>query len=470
MSPRMANTPDEESPDRSRETRAFERSRGTRAFGAGRFGDASGASVSPIGPRFGQHPRFDRPAIGPAGHPARSHATNADPGRLAALLKNAVDCLPEGALAEKLAEARAQGRQLRVKLGIDPTAPDIHLGHVVVLAKLREFQDAGHRVVLIVGDYTARVGDPSGRSTLRPMLSAEEIEANAATFREQALRILDPDPARLEVRNNSEWLDLPMAEVLRLLSTTTVAQLLERDDFAQRHSAGTPISMLELLYPLLQGYDSVAVHADVELGGTDQKFNLLLGRDVQRAYGQPSQAILTMPLLVGTDGARKMSKSLGNHIGITDPPGEVYGKVLSIPDEALEEYYRLLLRCPPPADASPRDAKRALARKLVAWLHSPEAAVAAEREFDRVFVQREVPEELEEALVTVGADGMVHLPGLIAARYAMSSSEARRLIDQGGVSLNGVPLVPGRYDVALEGVRGAVLRVGRRRFLRLLAE
>jgi tyrosyl-tRNA synthetase len=374
-----------------------------------------------------------------------------------------------------------------VKLGIDPTAPDIHLGHAVVLRKLRELQDAGHLVVLIVGDFTARVGDPSGRSALRPMLSAEEISRNAATFHEQALRILDPDPARLEVRYNSEWLDLPMAGLLRLVSTTTVAQLLERDDFAQRYAAGVPLSMLELLYPLLQGYDSVAVRADLELGGTDQRFNLLLGRDIQRAYGQPAQAIMTMPLLVGTDGTRKMSKSLGNHIGITEPPAEIYGKTMSLPDEVLGDYYRLLLGREPPA-VGPRDAKRALARGLVAWLYSEEAAAEAERRFDRVHVEGGVPEELEEATVTVGADGtlqvrgpdgagvsvgtdgVLHLPRLLAARYGMSSSEARRLIDQGGVSLDEVPVGAGRYDVQTEVARDAVLRVGRRRFLRLLVE
>ena len=253
------------------------------------------------------------------------NATSADAEdaarRAGVLAANAVDSLPSGALAEKLQIARTEARPLRVKLGIDPTAPDIHLGHAVVLRKLREFQDDGHRVVLIVGDYTARVGDPSGRSSLRPMLSEQEIEANAQTFQDQASRILDPDPERLEVRRNSEWLDMPMTELLALLRTTTAAQLLERDDFAKRWSAKEPISMLELLYPLLQAYDSVAVRADIELGGTDQKFNLLLGRDVQRAYGQPAQAILTMPLLVGIDGHRKMSKSLGNQIGITDLAG-----------------------------------------------------------------------------------------------------------------------------------------------------
>src|ERR1700730_17323337 len=290
-------------------------------------------------------------------------------GRLAA---NAVDSLPEGALADKLRMARTEQRALRVKLGIDPTAPDIHLGHAVVLRKLREFQDAGHVVVLIVGDYTARVGDPSGRSAERAVLSAEEIETNAETFGGQAVKILDPDPERLEVRRNSEWLDMPIVELLGLMRTTTTAQLLERDDFAKRLSEQEPISMLELLYPLLQAYDSVAVRADVELGGTDQKFNLLLGRDIQRAYGQPAQAIMTMPLLLGTDGHRKMSKSLRNEIGVTEAPQEIFGKALSIPDEATAGYYELLLDREIPAELSPRDAKRTLAHELVAWLHSPE--------------------------------------------------------------------------------------------------
>jgi tyrosyl-tRNA synthetase len=387
----------------------------------------------------------------------------------ALLARNAVDDLPRGALAAKLELARAEGRALRVKLGIDPTAPDIHLGHAVVLRKLREFQDAGHRVVLIVGDYTARVGDPSGRSSLRPMLSGEEIEANAATFQEQASRILDPDPERLEVRRNGEWLEMALTELLALVRTTTVAQLLERDDFAKRFSAKQPISMLELLYPLLQGYDSVAVRADVELGGTDQKFNLLLGRDIQRAYGQPEQAILTMPILVGTDGHRKMSKSLGNQIGITDAPQEMYGKTMSIPDEAMAEYYGLLLHGAQPGRLQPRDAKRRLAREMVAWLHSPEAAEAAEAEFDRVHVEHKAPAEIEESVV-IGKDGMIHLPKLMAAKYGMSSSEARRLIEQGAVSLNDVPLSPDQYDVAVEAAQNAVLQIGKRRFLRLLVQ
>jgi len=386
----------------------------------------------------------------------------------ARLGRNAVDNLHEGALAAKLQAARAEGRPLRVKLGIDPTAPDIHLGHAVVLGKLREFQDAGHRVGSIGGDYTARVGDPSGRSSLRPMLSEQEIEANAQTFQDQASRILDTDPERLEVRRNGEWLELGMAELLKLVRTTTVAQLLEREDFAKRMAARESISMLELMYPLLQGYDSVAVRADVELGGTDQKFNLLLGRDIQRAYGQPEQAIMTMPILVGVDGHQKMSKSLGNQIGVTDDPEEMYGKTLSIPDEAMDDYYRLLLhREPPGGELSPRDAKRALARELVGWLHSPEQALAAERGFDRVHIEHQAPEQVDETPVRAGADGTVHLPEVMASAFEMSRSEARRLIEQGGVSLDDATLGPREHDVAMERADGALLKVGKRRFRRL---
>src|SRR3977135_699980 len=256
---------------------------------------------------------------------------------MAELTRNAVDVLPAGRLEEQL----AGDRPLRVKLGIDPTTADIHLGHTVVLEKLREFQEAGHTVVLIVGDFTARVGDPSGRSAQRPMPSPEEIEANAATYQEQAFKVLDRE--RTEVRFNSEWLRMAPEDLLGLLAQTTVARLIERDDFQKRLAAGAPIAALELLYPLLQGYDSVAVEADVELGGTDQKFNLLFGRDVQTAYGQKPQSILTMPILVGTDGIQKMSKSLGNYVGVTDAPEEMFGRLMSIPDEAMAEYYRLLL-------------------------------------------------------------------------------------------------------------------------------
>ncbi|MEA2334906.1 MAG: tyrosyl-tRNA synthetase [Solirubrobacteraceae bacterium] len=412
--------------------------------------------------------------------PDASYAAAEDPARLAAwLARNAVDSLPGGALEGKLAAARAQGRPLRVKLGIDPTAPDIHLGHAVVLRKLAEFQQAGHKVVLIIGDYTARVGDPSGRSELRPMLSPEQIEQNAATFQEQALKILDGDPERLELRRNAEWLDMPMADLLGLVRTTTAAQLLERDDFAKRWSANEPISLLELLYPLLQAYDSVAIDADVELGGTDQKFNLLLGRDIQRSYGRPEQAILTMPLLVGIDGHRKMSKSLGNQIGITDAPQEIYGKTMSIPDEAIGEYRRLLLAggeaplagvapAPAPSGSSARDAKVALARELVQWLYSAQEAEAAGRHFERVFVEHATPEEIAEASFARDG-GSVHLPGLMAAEFGMSSSQARRMIDEGGVTLGEAPLKRGEYDVPGERADGQVLKVGKRRFRRLRA-
>jgi tyrosyl-tRNA synthetase len=403
-----------------------------------------------------------------------SEDTSAASELAARLAVNAVDSLPAGVLAEKLAEASEQARPLRVKLGIDPTAPDIHLGHAVVLRKLREFQDAGHLVVLIIGDYTARVGDPSGRSTLRPMLSAEEIDANAATFQEQAMRILDDDPRRLEVRFNREWLDMPMTDLLGLVRTTTAAQLLEREDFAKRWEAKEPISILELLYPLLQGYDSVAIDADVELGGTDQKFNLLLGRDIQRHYGRPQQAVMTMPILVGTDGTRKMSKSLGNQIGVTDEPGEMFGKTMAIPDEAMAEYYRLLLDPRSPgasagvaglAGSSARDAKRRLAREIVTWLHSEEAALAAEREFDRVFAEKELPEEIEEA--ELPSEGAVHVPALIAEEFGISRSEARRLLEQGGVWLGERQLGAEDQDLDVAAADGEVLRVGRRRFRRL---
>jgi tyrosyl-tRNA synthetase len=384
----------------------------------------------------------------------------------ARLSQDSVDSLPEGALAAILTKAQRENRQLRVKLGIDPTAPDIHLGHAVVLRKLREFQDAGHRVVLIIGDYTARVGDPSGRSDLRPMLSGEQIEQNAATFQEQASRILDPDPERLEVRRNSQWLDMGMIDLLGLVRTTTVAQLLEREDFAKRWDAREPISILELLYPLLQGYDSVAIEADVELGGTDQKFNLLLGRDIQRSYGKPEQAIMTMPILVGTDGTRKMSKSLGNQIGVTDEPQEIYGKTMSIPDEAMAEYYRLLLRREPPGELSPRDAKRALAREIVGWLHSPEEAEEAEGHFDRVFVQHRAPEEIAQASYRCDG-GQVHLPAVIAEKMDISRSQARRLIDQGGVSLGERALSAGEHDIPCEHADGQILKVGKRHFFEL---
>jgi tyrosyl-tRNA synthetase len=379
------------------------------------------------------------------------------------LTRNAVEVLPEGRLAEQL----ESGRPLRVKLGIDPTTADIHLGHTVVLEKLAEFQRAGHTVVLIVGDFTARVGDPSGRSATRPVPSAEEIEANAATYQEQAFKILDRD--RTEVRRNGEWLRMEPEALLGLLAQTTVARLLERDDFQKRMAAAQPIAALELLYPLLQGYDSVAVEADVELGGTDQKFNLLFGRDVQAAYGQPPQSIMTLPILVGTDGERKMSKSLGNYVGVTDPPEEMFGKLMSIPDAAMAEYYRLLLGDEQPG-GSPNEAKRQLGRRLVDRFHGEGSGAAAEEHFNRVFVEHAAPEEMPE--IDLGAyradgNGLVHLPRLIAGAFGVSSSEGRRLLQQGGVKLDGEPVAAEPLDREIDSLDGHVLQVGKRRFCRL---
>ncbi len=393
-----------------------------------------------------------------------STAADPDPQALqqaAWLSRNAVDCLPEGELAAKL----ALGRPLRVKLGVDPTAPDLTLGHTVVLGKLREFQELGHTIVLIIGDYTVRVGDPSGRSTIRPVLSDEEIAVNVETYREQALLILDPE--RLELRYNGEWLDMPMASLFALVRTTTVGQLLERSDFAKRFAAHEPISVLELLYPMLQGYDSVAIDADVELGGTDQTFNLLLGREIQRAYGRPAQAILTMPLLIGTDGERKMSKSLGNYIGVTDAPSDMYGKTLSVPDAALAGWYDLLLGEPPPDGLGPRDAKRALARALVTRFHDETAAREAEARFDAVHVRRELPDDIPEVAFAAGAERRVHLPALLAAAFGVSTSDARRSLAQGAVRIDGETLPAGELDAQVAAVDGRVLQLGRRRFARV---
>ncbi len=392
-----------------------------------------------------------------AGGRAEAETTIAS-GMVPDLLRGVVDALPAGELERKL----GLGRPLRVKLGLDPTTADIHLGHTVVLSKLRQFQDLGHMVVLIVGDYTARVGDPSGRSKTRPVLSGEQIDANARTYQEQAFRVLRDDPALLEVRHNSEWLDMSMEQLFGLVRTATVAQLLERDDFAKRWEARQPISVLELLYPILQAYDSVAVRADVEIGGTDQKFNLLLGRDVQRAYGQPEQAVLTLPILTGTDGVQKMSKSLGNYVGVSDVPDEVYGRTLSLPDEAMGQWYELLLGGAGPTDAGPREAKRALARALVERFHGAAAAREAEERFDRVFVRGQAPEEM--AQVTVAGDP-VHLPSLLAEAFGLSRSEARRMIAQGAVRLDDE--VVSEPDVSAAALDGAVLRVGKRRFARL---
>jgi tyrosyl-tRNA synthetase len=380
------------------------------------------------------------------------------------LTRNAVEVLPEGRLAEQL----KLDRPLRVKLGIDPTTPDIHLGHTVVLGKLAEFQAAGHTVVLIVGDFTARIGDPSGRSASRPVPTPEEIEANATTYQEQAYKILDP--ARTEVRRNGEWLDMNLADLLRLMGTTTVARLLERDDFQKRMAANAPIAAHELLYPLMQGYDSVAIDADVELGGTDQKFNLLFGRDVQSAYGKPQQSILTLPILVGTDGVQKMSKSLGNYIGVTDPPAAMFGKLMSIPDEAMDEYFRLLLGEDGRPEGPPNAAKRELGRRIVDRFHGDGEGAGAEAAFDKVFVQHAVPDDIPEVDLSpylADGDGEVHLPRLIAGAFGISSSEARRLLAGGGVKVGGTPLDGKSLDCPPAALAGRVLQVGKRRFAKL---
>ncbi len=424
-------------------------------------GSGSGADAVPR-PGADAVPRPGADAVpGPGADAVPGPGLGANAGESAAWLsRNVVDCLPAGGLEAKL----AAGRPLRVKLGIDPTAPDIHLGFTVVLQKLREFQDLGHTVVLIIGDYTARVGDPSGRSSTRPVLEPSEIDANAATFQAQAMSVLDPD--RLEVRFNGEWLDMAAADLFALMRTATVARILERDDFSKRYGAGEPISILELLYPLLQGYDSVAIGADVELGGTDQKFNLLLGRDIQRAYGRSEQVILTLPLLTGTDGERKMSKSAGNYIGVTDTPQEMYGKTLSIPDASLADWYSLLLGRAPEGDGGPRDAKRALARALVQRFHGPAAASEAQEQFDRVHIRHERPEKVEE-VVFVAANAAVHLPALLASAFGVSTSQARRGLAQGAVRLDGAPVAAEALDLPVAEIDGRVLQFGKRRFARV---
>ena len=369
---------------------------------------------------------------------------------------NAVDTLPAGELERKL----ARDTPLRIKLGIDPTAPDIHLGHTVVLGTLAAFQSAGHTAVLIIGDYTARIGDPSGRSAERPVLSSDELDSNARSYAEQAFKVLDRE--RTEVRHNSEWLaELDFAELLRITRTMTVARLLERDDFAKRMAAQEPISVTELLYPLMQGYDSVAVRADVELGGTDQLYNLLAGRDVMQEYGLEPQVALTLPILVGTDGSERMSKSRGNYVGVSEPPNEQFGKVMSIPDSALDDYWRLCLwEDPPPTE--PMQAKLALATAIVARYHGVSAAEKAEAHFTRVVRERDEPEDVPVLEI---APGTVHLPDLLKRQFGESTSHWRRLIEQGSVRLDGASVT--ELDLPAEELSDALVQAGKRRFVRL---
>jgi tyrosyl-tRNA synthetase len=376
------------------------------------------------------------------------------------LTRNAVHVQPEGALERKL----TLGRPLRVKFGIDVTAPDVHVGHAIPLQRMAAFQREGHTGVLIVGDYTTRIGDPSGRSTERPILSDDEIDENAKKYFEQAAQIIDPE--RTEVRFNGEWLGtLDFAAVLRLTRTITVARLLERDDFANRFASQAPISVSELLYPLMQAYDSVAIEADVELGGTDQLYNLLAGRDVMQAYGLEPQVALTTPLLLGTDG-EKMSASKNNYIGLLEPPEEQFGKTMRISDEALPAYYRLVMESDDdPLAGNPLQAKLALARFIVTRAHGEEAARQAEAHFTRVVRERQAPEEVPEAPLPAGDP--VHVPALLSSAFGLSTSEGRRLIADGAVRVNGDVVT--ELDVPRTSLEGALVQAGKRRYARLTA-
>jgi len=366
-------------------------------------------------------------------------------------------------IAEHLRARLERGEKLRVKLGLDPTAPDLHVGHLVVLDVLRDFQDEGHTVVLIIGDYTAMIGDPSGRSETRPVLSAEQVEANAETYFEQVDLVLDRQS--IEVRHNSEWLaPMTAADILRLMGKATLQQVMQREDFAERLKAGAPIGAHEILYPFNQAYDSVAVKADLEIGGTDQLFNLLFGREIQKAYGQEPQDIAVLPLLEGTDGVQKMSKSLGNYIGISEAPAEIYGKTMSIPDQLIEKYLRLISglsaeEVEATLTFKPRDAKAALARQLVKRLHGEEAAARAEEDFDRKFRQREVPDEIPERVVS-NPDDLVGT--LVEVELAATRGAAKRLIEQGGVRVNGE-----KSSAETKLRDGDVLQAGKRSFVRI---
>ncbi len=391
--------------------------------------------------------------------------------------RGASEIIPEDDLVRKVEKSIKTKKPLRVKLGCDPSRPDLHLGHSVVLRKLRQFQDLGHQAILIIGDFTGMIGDPSGKSKTRPPLSLEETRRNGQTYFEQATRILATQ--KIQMLYNSEWLGkMSFADVIALAGRYTVARMLERDDFTERYKAGEPISVHEFLYPLAQAMDSVAIEADVELGGTDQKFNLLVGRDIQREYGLEPQVILTMPILAGTDGVEKMSKSLDNYIGLNESPKEIFGKSLRIPDSLIYQYFELATNVSSDdlkeirnhlseATANPRDIKRRLARTLVAMYHSAEAAEKAEKEFDKIFIEKSVPDEIEEYHLKAGNGVQTVVALLTAAKLAASRGEARRLIEQGGVSIDGERVSDA--NAPLPSKKEFVVKVGKRRFLKVIS-
>ena len=388
------------------------------------------------------------------------------------LKRGTVEIFCEEELSEKLAGSAKTGRQLRIKLGLDPTSPDIHLGHTVVLRKMRQLQDLGHKAVLIIGDYTARIGDPSGQNMTRPMLSPEQIEENAKTYFEQAGKILDTSENKLEVRHNSEWLsELGLADIIMLTNNMTVARMLERDTFELRYKKGEPIGVHEFLYPLLQGYDSVMVKSDVELGGTDQTFNNLIGRDIQRAYGQRPQVVITMPILVGLDGKEKMSKSKGNYIGVTDEPGDMFGKIMSISDEMMENYFMLLTDLPSekmaelvdPEITHPKETKIVLGKTIVAQFYNEAAARLAAAQFDKVFARGQLPDEIPEIEIAAGPIPASKL--LVHCKLVSSGSEAKRMIKQSAVSIDGAKINDPNAEII--PADGMVIQVGKRKFARL---
>lgn len=397
--------------------------------------------------------------------------------QLSYLCKGCVDVVPEDQLADKLRRARASGTKLLVKVGFDPSAPDLHLGHTVVIRKMRHFQQLGHTVVFLIGDFTGLIGDPTGKKSTRPQLTPAEIEANAGTYRRQIFKLLDPETTVIDF--NSRWLGaLSSADWIRLAAKVTVAQMLERDDFRTRYEARQPIALHEFLYPLAQGYDSVALHADVELGGTDQLFNLLVGRHLMREHGLEPQVVMTLPLLEGLDGVEKMSKSLANYVAVEDPPAEMFGKLMSISDELMWKYWLLLSdRTEAAIDdlrhavaegrRHPMEVKKELAELLVTEFHSADAAAVARHEFERVFGGRELPQEIPELSLPAAAGALSLAKVVVDIGFATSNSEARRLIQQGGVRVDGVPVTDIKAEVAGESGDGILVQVGRRRFARV---